>query len=201
MTITVEREYVGRRPGMLDQPTDVHSSVSPTLARDFVAGKESALEELYRDVSTLVYTLAVRALGDSHEAEDITQQTFVSAWKARATFDSSRGELRGWVVGIARKRLADALGQRARQVRTLASVQGVPEVDDASHRMDQVLLAYELEQLGDPRHTIMRLAFLDGHTHESIADTLGMPLGTVKSHIRRSLITLRERLEVADVAS
>lgn len=188
---------------MTDQSAAATSSSdrSAALARDFADGKEHALEDLYKDVSPLIYTLAVRALGDDHEAEDVTQQTFVSAWRARSTFDPSRGELRGWIVGIARRRIADALDKRSRERRNLEVVKETAAESDPATAMDEVLLAYELAQLGDPRTTIMRLAFLDGHTHESIAESLGMPLGTVKSHIRRSLLTLRDRLEVADVAS
>jgi len=184
-------------------PSQGHADVSPdALAAAFVAGDDGALEELYRDVSSLVYTLAVRALGDTHEAEEVTQQTFVSAWRSRSGFDVTRGDVRGWVVGIARRRIADALEARSREnrkvtaVRTVAAVSSTPEND-----MDDVLLAYDLDQLGDPRRTIMALAFVDGHTHEQISQQLGMPLGTVKSHIRRSLVTLRNRWEVSDVAS
>lgn len=173
-----------------------------SLARRFSEGVDGALEELYEDVSALVYTLAVRALGDTHEAEDVTQQTFVSAWRARTSFDPERGDLRGWVVGIARKRIADAWEARRRETRNLEAVSDVSNTGSAPTReLDEVLLAYELEQLGDPRNVIMAMAFLEGHTHDHIAERLNMPLGTVKSHIRRSLITLRERLEVSDVAS
>lgn len=170
------------------------------LAREFAAGAEGALEELYRDVSPLVYSLAVRALGDPTEAEDVTQQTFVAAWRSRATFDPDKGALRGWVVGIARKAIASAFERRTNDRRRLDAVRHdvpVPEPD----RVDDLLLAYEIDALGDPRRTIMALAFYEGHTHEQIAAALAMPLGTVKSHIRRSLTTLRNRLEAADVAS
>lgn len=178
------------------------SSDASALGRDFAAGHEGALEALYQDVSALVYTLAVRALGDSHEAEDITQQTFVSAWRGRHKFNPDHGDLRGWIVGIARHRIADALEKRRRDTRNMQAVKDVTQsTDGPENELENVLLAYELEQLGDPRNVIMAMAFIEGHTHEQIAERLNMPLGTVKSHIRRSLLTLRERLEVSDVAS
>jgi RNA polymerase sigma-70 factor (ECF subfamily) len=170
------------------------------LAHDFAAGADGALEEIYRDVSPLVFTLAVRALGNTTEAEDVTQQTFVAAWRSRATFDPDRGALRGWIVGIARRAIADALEGRTRDRRRLEAVRDVPAVAEPDP-VDNLVLAYEIEALGDPRSTIMSLAFYEGHTHEYIAESLNMPLGTVKSHIRRSLTTLRSRLEEADVAS
>ena len=175
-------------------------SASANLARAFVAGAHGALEEIYRDVSPLVYTLAVRALGDVTEAEDVTQQTFVAAWRSRHTFDPDRGVLRGWVVGIARRNIADALDHRTRDRRRLEAVRDIAPTPDRDH-VDDLLLAHEIEALGDPRRTIMALAFYDGRTHEEIATALEIPLGTVKSHIRRSLTTLRTRLEAADVAS
>lgn len=170
------------------------------LAHAFAAGAEGALEEIYRDVSPLVFTLAARALGDQTEAEDVTQQTFVAAWRSRNTFDPDRGALRGWIVGIARRAIADALERRSRDRRRLEAVRDETPVVQRDH-VDDVLLAYEIDALGDPRRTIVALAFYDGRTHEEIATSLGMPLGTVKSHIRRSLTTLRTRLEAADVAS
>ncbi len=172
-----------------------------TLERDFIAGAEGALETLYRDVSPLVYTLAVRALGNETEAEDVTQQTFVAAWRSRATYAPERGALRGWVVGIARRAIADALERRSRERRSLEAVRAVVDEVAQDRSMERSLLAYEIDSLGDPRRTIMTMAFFDGHTHEQISSELDMPLGTVKSHIRRSLTTLRTRMEAADVAS
>ncbi|WP_297084037.1 RNA polymerase sigma factor [uncultured Demequina sp.] len=171
------------------------------LARAFVAGEEWALEELYRDVSSLVYTMAVRALGSEADAEDVAQQTFVSAWRSRERFDPERGDLRGWVVGIVRRRIADALESRVREQRRLEAVKDAEPikrspVDDA----ESVLLAYEVEALGDPRNRIVALAYYDGATHEQISERLDMPLGTVKSHLRRGLIQLRDRWEASHVA-
>lgn len=170
------------------------------LAHAFVAGDEAALEEVYRDVSSLVYSLALRALDSTADAEDVTQQTFVSAWRSREGFDPERGDLRGWVVGIAKRRIADAPAARAREARRQEAVLGIHSTTVDEHT-DKVLLAYEVEALGDPRKTIVALAYYEGATHEQIAERLKMPLGTVKSHLRRSLIELRHRWEVSDVAS
>jgi RNA polymerase sigma-70 factor (ECF subfamily) len=188
---------------VLMPPNDGPANARPDgLGADFAAGREGSLEAVYRDASALVYTLAVRALGDVHEAEDVTQQTFVSAWRARDTFDPARGDVRGWVVGIARRRIADALDKRRRDGLKVDAMRAVAAIQTASAtELDDVLLSYELEMLGDPRRTIMALAFVDGRTHEQISEQLDMPLGTVKSHIRRSLIVLRDRWEVSDVAS
>ena len=168
----------------------------------FAAGDATALEALYRDVSPLVYSLAKRALRSESDAEDVTQQTFVSAWKAREGYDPTQGPARAWVVGIARRRIADALATRNREQRTIDAARSLPHTtEEHSGGLDKVLLAYEVAALGDPQSTLLSMAFFDGLTHEHIAERLEMPLGTVKSHIRRGLITLRERWEVSDVAS
>lgn len=178
----------------------VDEPLGASLAHAFVAGTHGALEEIYRDVSSLVYSLAVRSLGDVTEAEDVTQQTFVAAWRSRESFDPDRGALRGWIIGIARRAIADALELRTRDRRRLEAVRD--EVSPGERdTFDDLLLAYEIELLGDPRRTILSMAFYAGQTHEEIAAALDMPLGTVKSHIKRSLTTLRTRLEAADVAS
>ncbi len=172
------------------------------IARAFAAGDEGALESLYRDLSPLVFTMASRSLGSSADAEDVTQQTFVSAWRGRSGFDPVRGDLRGWVVGIAKRRIADALEARSREHRRLEAVKdATPDESVSPDGADSVLLAYEVDALGPPRSTIVSLAFFEGVTHDQIASQLNMPLGTVKSHIRRGLIELRDRWEVSDVAS
>jgi len=173
-----------------------------TIDAAFARGDEAALEALYCDVSSLVFTLAKRALGSDMDAEDVTQQTFVSAWKGRDGYDPQRGPLRAWVVGIAKRRIADALAARSRDVRVASEAAREAFVAEVGGReMDRVLLAYEVESLGDPQAQVVSMAFFDGHTHEDIAQRLDMPLGTVKSHIRRGLVALRNRWEAWDVAS
>jgi RNA polymerase sigma factor (sigma-70 family) len=180
------------------------SEPSPAdLAKAFAAGHEDSLAEAYRRWSGLVFTLALRTLGDRTDAEDVTQQVFVSAWRSRATFDPGAGELRSWLIGIARHRIADRIDSWNRDRRNQsAAARHAPQdrsPDHSDRSVNRVLLADELLQLPDPRRTILRLAFYEDQTYPQIADRLGLPLGTVKSHVRRGLLHLRDRLrEVND---
>lgn len=170
------------------------------IARAFAAGEDRALDLAYRRWSALVYTLAVRSLGDVADAEDVTQKTFVAAWIGRSGFDPQRARMSAWLVGIARNKIADTHEARARIRRLHAELTAVstpgdtvaPEVDLA----DQLLVADEIAQLEPDAQRIIRMAFYDDLTHQQIAAALGIPLGTVKSHIRRSLQRMRHRLEV-----
>lgn len=169
------------------------------VAARFAAGDERALEEAYRRWSRLVYTVALRATGSSEDAADVTQVTFVSAWRSRQGFDADKGSLPAWLMSISRRRLADHWRERGREMRRVEAVaigSDDPVAEPMDGLVDRVLLADELERLGDPQKRIMELAFFQDLTHAQIAGVLDLPLGTVKSHIRRSLDRLRTRLEV-----
>ena len=181
------------------ETSDVINSEFSDLGQRLVDGDESALEEMYRRWGSLVYSVALRSLPTTTDAEDVTQAVFVSAWHSRTSFDPAAGNLPAWLMGITRRRVADHHRGMSRQPATLTlelethdSTNGDPTPD----AIDQLALADELNCLGEPAGTIMRLAFYSDFTHQQISERLNLPLGTVKSHIRRSLLKMRDRLEV-----
>ncbi|WP_029287029.1 RNA polymerase sigma factor [Cellulomonas sp. HZM] len=170
------------------------------LARRFRAGDDDALAAVYQRWSPLVHTLARQSLGSDADADDVTQQVFVGAWRGRERFDPARARLSTWLVGIARHAIVDVHRSRSGRARLAVAVAAgagrVVEDRLADEVVDRVLVADELERLDEPGRTVLRMAFDRGLTHTEIADELAMPLGTVKSHVRRGLARLRQRLEV-----
>ena len=174
----------------------------------FAAGDEQALALAYERFAGQIHGMAVRAFGPGPDAEDVTQQTFVSAWTGRAGYRSDKGPLPGWLVGVARHKIADTWARRDRQRReteaAMSEAQAAPGrrvtagVD--TQVADRVLVLDELDLLGQPQRGIIELAFFEDLTHAQISARTGIPLGTVKSHIRRTLERLRTRLEVDGAA-
>ncbi len=170
------------------------------LALRLREGDQGALEEAYSRWSSLVHTLALRSLGNHHDAEDVTQQVFVAAWRGRHTLRPDRGSVPGWLVGITRHKVADLHAQRSRAARDLGAVATADRVEEHAPPPDEqlaarLLLADALDRLGEPRASIVRLAVVEQLTHDEISARLELPLGTVKSHVRRGLASLRAHLE------
>ena len=175
------------------------------LAHGFRAGNEDVLTEVYRRWSGLVHATAARSTGNPDDAADITQAVFVNAWRGRQTFRPDAGSLPGWLMTITRRRIADHWEARSREARAQAAVEAAdPGTDwvppDTERIAAQMFVADEIDKLGDPARRIVRMAFYEDLTHTQIADRLQMPIGTVKSHIRRSLERLRARMVVEDAA-
>lgn len=150
-----------------------------------------------------MHGLAVRALGPD-EAEDVTQRVFISAWTNRDKYDPRFGSLQTWLFGIAKHKIVDAIRYRSRSRETSWDPQVMRQVDEQRPARTggeddiaaRLLVGEALRELGDPQERIMRLAFYEGLTHNQISEIEGLPLGTVKSHIRRSMTRLKSALEV-----
>ncbi|GAA1914204.1 sigma-70 family RNA polymerase sigma factor [Streptomyces durmitorensis] len=187
---------------LVQQPVRAPSGERTTdLARGLADGDEASLTAVYRRWGPLVHALAQRALGDSREAEDITQQVFLAAWRGRSCYRPELGSLAAWLIGITRHRVADALAARTRRA---ALVEGAGEQYAVmNHRaqegmdptVDRALMTVELARLPMPQRTVLRLAYYEDLTHPQISERTGWPLGTVKSHARRGIRSLRLRLE------
>ncbi|HET9873440.1 MAG TPA: sigma-70 family RNA polymerase sigma factor [Propionibacteriaceae bacterium] len=170
----------------------------------FLDGQEPALAEIYQRWSPLVYSIALRSLGDVPEAEDVTQKVFVDAWRGREGYRPDRGGLAAWLVGITRNKVVDAHEARTKQarIRSQLSVQSDSRLtEEPMDLATRLMIADEIARLDAVPQRVLRMAFYEDLTHAEIAERLQMPPGTVKSHIRRSLLKLRSRLEVRADAS
>ncbi|MGW2228209.1 sigma-70 family RNA polymerase sigma factor [Streptomyces formicae] len=168
------------------------------LAVGLVRGDELCFAALYRRWGSLVHTLASRALGDSREAEDVTQQVFIAAWRGRGSYRPERGPVSAWLVGITRHKTVDALSARAKRGELLSG-SVASEVDPLPQRhlevaLDRVLLLQEVAKLPPLQRHVIGLAFFGDLTQVQVAERTGLPLGTVKSHIRRALHRLSRSL-------
>jgi RNA polymerase sigma factor (sigma-70 family) len=170
------------------------------IAQRFRSGDETALRAIYDRYGGAVLHLALRALANRADAEDVTQVTFVAAWLGRDTFDPARGSLLGWLLGITRRKIVDRFRSAAREDRAAETIRALPEPakpDETPERvLDRLVVADELAQLPVEQRRTLELAFYDDLTHPQISAVTGLPLGTVKSHIRRGMAALRSRWEV-----
>jgi RNA polymerase sigma-70 factor (ECF subfamily) len=174
--------------------------VAPAVVDAFVAGDEGALAEIYQRWSSLIYSVALRSLGNVTDAEDITQRVFAQAWSSRETFDHTRAGLPAWLIEITRGELVDARrAERSQQAQV--RLQGTTltrecEEIEPSDLADRLVVADELAHLADVPQQVIRLAVSEGLTHTQIAERLQLPADQVRSHLSGSLRELRERLAV-----
>jgi RNA polymerase sigma factor (sigma-70 family) len=176
--------------------TDPDRPASDAVAARWVAGDEEALRLAFDAWGGAIYTYCARRLPEG-EAADATQEVFVSAWRARDQFDPTRGVLAQWLFGIARNTCVTFHRRRSRVPEPMADLPGGASTPSGEDELsDRMMLLGALEQLPDRQRRVLRASFLEGRTNVEVADRLGIPLGTVKSDIRRGLLTLRAHLEV-----
>lgn len=169
----------------------------------FHQGDETALADVYDQHSSLIYSYCRRQLG-AEPARDVTQEVFVAAWRARHRFDPERGSIRAWLMGITKNKIIDLFRKQGRrpQIADGAEIEySSDEVDSVQVEQiaDRMILAAALDELPERARSVVELSFYGQLTHPEIAERTGLPLGTVKSDIRRSLIKLRRQLEDGNV--
>ena len=160
---------------------------------------QQALAELYEAMAGRTYGLALRITRHVQTAEEVTEDVFWQVWRQAPRFDAARGSVVTWILTIARSRALDALRRRDRaeplDEEGLAKLHGDGDPEDLlaavqrEHRLHAALR--DIDPL--PRQ-LVALAFFRGLSHEEIASQMSLPLGTVKSHIRRTLLRLRQLL-------
>ncbi|WP_395716839.1 RNA polymerase sigma factor [Prosthecobacter sp.] len=170
-----------------------------------VARKDTrAFDQLYDALAPRLYGLLRQMLHDEREAEEVMQDSFVHLWESAGGFDPERGRAFTWAVMLFRHKAIDrmrALGRRTRLVESAALEQAAlsaqpPSADEgvmADERRGVVRSA--LDELPKDQRQLIECAFLKGLTHHVISESLGLPLGTVKTNIRRGLLRLRELLK------
>jgi len=185
--------------------TRTGSAVEPHaqgVVERMAAGDAAALGDLYDAHARNIYSLALRILGNTSDAEDVVQDVFTQAWRQAARYDPRRATVIGWLLMMARSRSLDRLRSRqARPDRTIAAP--LPDLASADPGQEAVTVGAEdaqrlrtaLGRLGDAARTPIELAYYEGLSQSAIAERLGQPLGTVKTRMRTALAQLREWLQ------
>ena len=168
----------------------------PVLPR-VAAGDPAAVRECLARYGGLVWGIARRFLGNSADAEDAVQDVFVEVWKSAGRFDPSVAAETTYIAMIARRRLIDGRrrqGRRPKAESLVGEVAGRAGPCPVELADDAAAAARALAELRPEQREAVRLAVVCGLTHDQIAERTGQPLGTVKSHVRRGLLRVRELL-------
>ncbi|MFZ1742610.1 MAG: sigma-70 family RNA polymerase sigma factor [Pontixanthobacter sp.] len=182
----------------------------PALARDALKaaiarladGDKSALEFIYRATSAKLFGICLRILGSKDDAEDALQDVYINLWRSAGRYDPDRASPISWLATFARNRAIDRL-RSGKVQRGAVPVNEAAELEDSAPLADAVLEDTErdarihhcLGTLDDKTQDSIRTAFFHGTTYAELAEAKGVPLGTMKSWVRRGLAKLKRCLE------
>lgn len=185
----------GDRPAVEGAPGPAATEVSVEVMESFRLGDVAALGVVYDRYSRAVWSVAMSVLRDRALAEDATQEVFLRAWRAAASFDPSRG-MSAWLFTIARRTAIDVHRREARPTQGghAGEQDGVVRMPGIEHAYETWQVRTALDELPADERAVVRMAHFDEMTHREIADALNIPLGTVKSRSHRAHRRLAERL-------
>jgi RNA polymerase sigma-70 factor (ECF subfamily) len=181
--------------------TDEARVVLAACLNRVAAGDRAALAELYRLTSGKLFAVCLRILVQRAEAEDVLQDVYLTVWKKAGLFDPSRGVSPiTWLAAVARNRALDRLRAKGRR---FAGMDEAAEIADLAPLADAAMESGEMERrlaaclagLDERAAGAIRAAFFGGQTYETLAKVAEMPLGSMKSLIRRGLMRLKACLE------
>ncbi|HJU07682.1 MAG TPA: sigma-70 family RNA polymerase sigma factor [Rhodanobacteraceae bacterium] len=171
------------------------------LLRAIASGERDAFARLYRRTSAKLFGICLTMLRDRGEAEDVLQDIYTSVWRRARDYDATRASAMTWLITLARNRAIDRL-RRHREApldddvaRGLIDEQQPSPVANAESSEQRRRLEHCLDELEPKQKSAVRAAFFTGVTYNELAERSGIPLATMKSWIRRSLIRLRSCLE------
>jgi len=181
-------------------PVSQAAELDPLLLRAAM-GDRAAFADLYRRTAPRLLGVCVRMLADRREAEEVLQEAYVAVWQRAKTFDPARASAMTWLIALARNKAIDRLRQHrsvagdfATELESIPDEDSIPAVrverGEEYRRLEQCM-----EQLQPKQRGCIREAFFSGLTYNALAERAQVPLGTLKSWIRRGLLQLRACLE------
>src|SRR5580658_4774259 len=189
--------------GMMSEPA-LNLERDVELLRRIADGDRSAFSDFYDQYSGLLFSIAVKVLNDSKEAEDVLQEVFMQIWNKADAYDQLLGKPASWAVTLTRNKAIDRVRASQRRSRLLeqAAVEAgflpddSPSANEKLHgRETAEMIRSVVTALPSDQRRAIELAFFSGLTQDEIAKTLQEPLGTIKARIRRGMLKLREKLE------
>jgi RNA polymerase sigma-70 factor (ECF subfamily) len=191
----------------MDTPSQqATSTIDPTLLARVAKGDHQAFSQLYDHSSTLLFTLAVRILGNREEAAELLQDVYLEVWRKVSRYDVGRGTPIAWLITLTKSRAIDRLRARtARGHHTTGSVEAgaATQLTDESPSPFETKADQELRTavitavagLPQAQQQAIELAYYEGLSHTEIASRLNQPLGTVKTRIKLGMSKLRDVLQ------
>lgn len=178
------------------------SRVSNNLLDKVAAGEQGAVQDFLDTYGGLIYSLARRFMLNSADVDDAVQEIFINLWKNAGRYDASLSAEKTFVTMIARRTLIDIYRRNKRQVDTAEMPEHFEVSDDnhhhAEHVADAAVAAEVLKELKPDQGKVLKLSIHFGMSHGEISEATNIPIGTVKSHIRRGLAFIRRRLTAAE---